>query len=398
MTEPTKTLDGKLIAFFHQSSDLYGSDKVLLDLATGVKHLGGHAVVMLPELGLLTRELQARGIEYHPLQILKLSRSMFSPVGIFKLVGQVSAALRAYDRVFVNRRVHLVHSNTIAVLGGAVWARRRHIPHLWHVHEIVQSPRMVARLLPLIVRALADRIVCNSQATCDWLVGRQPALEVKTEVVLNGVQPPPAVDEKTVAALRGHFLPAGSILAIGLVGRINRWKGQHLLMDAADLLHGRGVTNFSIVFCGSAPLGQEHFLSNLEQRIAHSPMHERVRVLPFTKDIWPVYAALDIACVPSTEPEPFGLVAVEAMAMGKPLVVANHGGLTEIVVDGETGLTVPPGDARALADALQELLASADRRQHMGQAGKTRFAAEFSLHRMIGRFAYLWPKTMDEYR
>jgi glycosyltransferase involved in cell wall biosynthesis len=167
-------------------------------------------------------------------------------------------------------------------------------------------------------------------------------------------------------------------------------------MDAADLLHQRGIDDFSVVFCGSAPPGQEHFQQALQARIARSPLRQRVVLKSFTSDIWPVYGALDIACAPSTEPEPFGLVAVEAMSMGKPMVVADHGGLSEIVVNGSTGFAVRPGDARALADGLHALLTDAGMRHRMGQAGTARVISCFQLDRMLDRFSLAWRQTMGQ--
>ena len=394
MSTLTLPLEGKLIAFFHQSSDMYGSDKILLYLAEGVQQMGGHAVVLLPDTGPLTQELGARGIEFHTLPILKVTRARFSLRGVLDLAREIRVAMPAYDNVFGTRQVDLVHSNTIAVLGGALWARRRRIPHLWHVHEIIEHPWVAARIFPLLLKVFADHVVCNSQATYQWLYGAQASLKQKMSVIWNGVHAPVQMDNGVVEEMRQRFRPGGSRLAIGLVGRINRWKGHQLLMDAVDILHGRGVGDFSLVFMGSPPAGQESFEIELRQRIARSPMRDRVLVQGFSSEVWPAYAALDVVCVPSTEPEPFGLVAVEAMAVGKPVLAARFGGLTEIVVEGTTGLTFTPRDANALADALEKLLLDDALRTRLGCAGKERFDAEFSVDRMTERFGVTYAEMM----
>lgn len=379
-------LAGKLIAFFHQSSDLYGSDRILLDLVDGVQKAGGQAVVLLPGTGPLTEEFSARNIEFHTLPVLKLSRSRFSLKGLFDLSREMMSALPTFDQVFANRRVDLVHSNTVAVLGGAIWARRNRIPHLWHVHEIIEHPWIAAHAFPRLIDAMSDHVVSNSNATYQWLRGVQPGLSKKMSVIWNGVQVPTSSDETAIAELHSKFRPAGARLAIGLVGRINRLKGHSLLMDAVDLLHSRGVDDFSIAFVGSPPPGQEVYLTQLEQRIARSPMRERIVVQGFTSNVWPTYTALDIVCVPSTEPESFGLVAAEAMAVGKPVVASRLGALSEVVVDGSTGLTFNPRDTEALASALEKLLTDDAMRMKLGRAGKERIDAEFSVGRMTERF------------
>lgn len=397
MSKENLPLEGKLIAFFHQSSDMYGSDKVLLYLAEGVLRLGGKPVVLVPNAGPLTCEFTLRNIEFHILPMLKITRARLSLKGLFGLLCELCIALPAYDRIFGSRHVDLVHSNTLAVLGGALWSRRRGIPHLWHVHEIIEHPRIAAYTFPLLLRIFADQVVCNSNATYHWLLGVQSGLKKKMRVIWNGVHGPRHMEQDCVEQIYRRFRPAGSQLAIGLVGRINRWKGHGLLLNAIELLHKRGVGNFSVVFMGSPPPGQENFEVELKQRIAQSPLRDHIVVEGFSSEIWPAYAALDIVCVPSTEPEPFGLVAVEAMAAEKPLVVSRFGGLIEIVVDGITGLTFNPGDATSLAAELEKLLTDAALRRRLGRAGKERFDSEFSVEKMQIQFSEIFESMISDH-
>lgn len=385
------------ILFVHQSSDLYGSDRVLLDLAQAVAQAGGEPIVVLPGDGPLVQALRAHGIEVHvatDLQVLKLSRASMTAAGALRLAAAVPAALKTLDRCVDSRAVHLVHSNTLAVLGGALWARRHGVRHVWHVHEIVDRPRLAARAFPWLLRWLADDVVCNSYATRRWLTESQPALAARSKVVWNGVGATTLLNTGSAGAaalqsLRQHFRPTGARLAIGLVGRINRMKGHSLLLDAAERLLTLGFNGFSIVFVGSPPPGQEIFLTQLQDRIAASPLRDRIVVQPYMEHVAPAFAALDIVCVPSTEAEAFGLVAVEAMAAGRPVVAARIGGLPEIVLDGETGSLHPPGDAEALASHLQDLLADPQLRHDFGLAGLARFQREFTVRTMNSRFLAL---------
>jgi glycosyltransferase involved in cell wall biosynthesis len=386
------------VLFVHQSSDLYGSDRVLLDIAQAVAQAGGEPVVALPGDGPLPQALRSIGVEVHSLtsaQVLKLSRTSMTAGGALRLLAAVPSALAALDRCVGGRHVDLVHSNTLAVLGGALWARRHGVRHLWHVHEIVERPRLAARAFPWLLRGLADAVVCNSHATRYWLTESQPTLAARSKVVWNGVgattlSTADSVGSTALQALRRHFRPAGARLAIGLVGRINRMKGHHLLLDAAERLSSLGFNGFSIVFVGSPPPGQEVFLSQLQARIAHSPLRDRVVVQPYMEHVAPAFAALDIVCVPSTEAEAFGLVAVEAMAAGRPVVAARIGGLPEVVLDGETGSLHAPGDAEALATHLQDLLADPQLRHDFGLAGLARFQREFTVGAMSARMLALY--------
>jgi glycosyltransferase involved in cell wall biosynthesis len=377
------------VLFVHQSSDLYGSDRVLLDIAHSVVRSGGEPIVLLPGEGPLLSALRAHGIETHAvgeMQVLKLSRASMTVAGGLRIAAAVPQALRTLDGCVRGRRVDVVHSNTLAVLAGALWALRRGVRHLWHVHEIVERPRFASIVFPWLLRYLADDVVGNSHATREWLVHEQPRLAARSKVVWNGASTNDTpTDEAEMVSLRQTFRPSGARVAIGLIGRINRMKGHTLLIEAAERLQMRGFHDFSLVFVGSPPPGQDIFLTQLRERIANSPLRDRIVVQGYMDEVTPAYTALDIVCVPSTEPEAFGLVAVEAMAAGRPVVAARIGGLPEVVVDGETGYLHPPGDARALAARLEDLLTDPQRRSEFGRAGRARFQREFTVAAMQER-------------
>jgi glycosyltransferase involved in cell wall biosynthesis len=105
--------------------------------------------------------------------------------------------------------------------------------------------------------------------------------------------------------------------------------------------------------------------------------------IPFVDDIWPVWFGMDIAVVPSTEPESFGMVAIEAMAAGVPVIAANHGGVLDILLHEQTGLLFPPRDALALADAIERLASDEPLRRRLGAAGATRQREFFSVERQV---------------
>lgn len=376
------------VLFVHQSSDLYGSDRVLLEAAANLNRAGGVAIVALPGDGPLVAALRERGIEVcalAPRLLLKLTRESLAPRALLHLLRALPVALAALDTCVGARRIDLVQTNTLAVLAGALWAWRRGQRHLWHVHEIVERPRLAAWAFPWLVRLLAHRVVCNSHATQRWLVRAQPAILPRLDVVWNGSpdmrRNAQRHDGAPAAGARAASLP----VSIGLVGRINRMKGHELLLQAAERLQARGVSGFEIVFIGSPPPGQEQLLLALERRVAASPLAGRVRLTGFLADVAPAYAALDIVCVPSVEPESFGLVAIEAMASERAVVASAIGGLPEIVEHGVTGYLFPAGDVEALAERLAELVASPARRAELGRAGRVRYERDFPQQTMNDR-------------
>jgi glycosyltransferase involved in cell wall biosynthesis len=380
----------KIILFVHQSADLYGSDRVLLTLVTRLDRENFMPVVLLPVNGPLVAELAAASVECHVLPITGLSRATLSLRGILGMPANLLRSLHAINHALNGRHVDVVHSNTLAVLSGAIWARWYRVPHVWHVHEIIQNPTMVRKVYAQLLRWLADCIICVSYAAKDNLLQDKPSLTSRIQVVWNGLSRNASVEAGALRAYRHQLgMNEGEIL-VALVGRINRWKGQNLLVEAANLLSQQGIRNIRYLVVGSAPEGQAHFLDELQTAISQSPAKPFFMLQSFTPDIWTVWDACDIAVIPSIEPEPFGMVALEAMSSAKPVVAANHGGLAEIVVHGETGLLVQPSNALALANAIGLLASDAKLRKRMGTAGELRYRDLFTLDRHVSNMARIY--------
>lgn len=388
MTRPTNTMT-KNVLFVHQSAEMYGSDKVLLYLVSGMAAHGLKPIVLLPEEGPLVTELQKCGVETLIVPVTKLDRKILSPKGLFRLPWSLYKSIVGINRAVAGRQIDLAYSNTLAVLGAAVWALLMRKPHVWHVHEILLSPTVVRKGFPWMVRLLADKAICNSIMTSNWLLAEQPRLAAKTAVIWNGQGPRPAPNTPAAAQVRLQLGIAPDELVVTLVGRINRWKGQALFIEAADKLRQRGHKNVHFLIVGSAVAGQEGLVEDLRHKIAESNVVAHVHILAFTHDVWSVWDASDIAVVPSTEPEPFGMVAIEAMASGKPVVVAAHGGLLEIVEHDVSGLQFEANNAVKFADALERLIVSAELREQLGLAGKQRQAEVFSLQSQVDSTAKL---------
>ena len=343
-------------------------------------------VVILNEDGPLREAIAASGVEVHVTPVAKITRATFGLAALMRLIGDLRMVMRQIDRIVAGRVVGVVHSNTLAVIGGAVWAWRRDRPHLWHVHEIIMRPALVRWALPWLAGRLSDRLIANSTQTRDWLVSQVPGLALCTDVVFNGLPPLPHTDERAEADFRRHIRASPTHVVVTLAGRLNHWKGQGLLVEAVDRLRQRGqLGDLRVALVGDAVAGREGVVAELRSRVAALNLTECIHFVGFTDDIYSVWRASAIAVVASTEPEPFGMVAIEAMACGLPVVAAAHGGLLDIVLQNETGLLFEPGSADALADALAVLAFDPLLRQRQGEAGLSRQKRLFSIDRQATR-------------
>jgi len=375
----------KNVLIVHQAAEMYGSDKVALMLAAGLRQRGRfYPIVVLPCHGPLENALRDAGVEVHLAETARITRATFTPPGILTVLGKAWNCIGQIDRLLAGREIAVVHSNTLAVLAGAAWARRRHCRHLWHVHEIIYSPRIVRAGFPRMLRLLADRVVAVSTQTREWLVAEHPALAGRSVVVSDGLPVIERPSDDAIEKFRNSIGATDNHIVITLAGRINRWKGQEVLIEAARLLKANGNSNaFRFAIAGGPAPGREDIALHLQALVKEHGLDTSFAFLQFVEDIWPVWFGTDIAVVPSIEPEPFGMVAIEAMAAGVPVIGSAHGGLLDSVDHGTTGLLVTPGSADALADAIAALAADPELRARMGTAGRERQLKMFSIEKFI---------------
>jgi glycosyltransferase involved in cell wall biosynthesis len=380
------------VLFVHQAAELYGSDRVLLALVDKMQQGGSvRPIVVLPESGPLFDELAALGVEVHVRRLAKVQRSAFSLAGMVDLLRRARWAVGELDSVVAGRPVAAVHSNTIAVLSGAVWARVRHVRHVWHIHEIVLKPRPVAVALAWLVYLCSDRVACISKMVRDNLVRQCPRIAPLCVVIANGIECPARDITAARRAWREQQGLAPHDVVVGLVGRINAWKGQAVLVNAAQkVLSAQPGAALRVVIVGSVARGQDALLTQLQAQIAAAGLQRHVRLIGFTPDVWPIWCGIDVAIVPSTDPEPFGMVALEAMCAGRPVVASAHGGLVDIVVHGQTGYLFEPGNADELAACISRLAASSELRDEFGASGRARALLQFGLDVQANAFRSLY--------
>ena len=355
-------------------------------MATGLEPDRYRAIAVLPEDGPLGTDLAAAGIEVHVRRLAVLRRALFHPPGLVRVAGRAAADAAGLGRLVRDRGVALVHSNTSVTQGGAAAAQRAGVPHVWSVREIYAD---FARWWPAYRRfllAAADALVCSSEAVRAQF-GADPRARVIHEGVTGVAARRPRDEARAELAL-----PADSFVC-AMLGRISSWKGQEVLAAALaePSLTAAGAIG---VVAGDAWPGEERHERGLRELAGRLGLGERLRLVGFRDDPATVYGAADVVVVPSTRPDPLPNAALEAAAAGCCLVAAAHGGLPEIVRDGETGVLVPPSDPPALAAALADLAADPDRRARLGAAAAADVAQRFSVSLLLERVQALYDELL----
>lgn len=372
-TEPRPTR----ILFVHPSDELYGSDRVLLELVRGLDRSRYAPTVVVscdvPYAGRLTRRLLALDVPVTSLRIGVLRRQVLSsPVRLARYAVDVAASTLRLTWILVRERTEIVHANTVTVFPAAFAAALAGRPLVWHLHEIVTERRGRA-FLHVLVRLFADRIVVVSGAARESL-GRGTSRTA--EVVPNGVEPRPEAP------------PAASPPTVAYIGRLSRRKGPDVFVRAAALVSARHP-DVRFLVAGDEFGGGEDVARGLRAEATRLGL-ARLELRPFREEVWPLLAEVAIVVAPSVLPESFGLVLLEAMVAGRVVVASDHGGPRELIEHGETGFLVPPGDAGALASAIDTLLSDPARARRMGEAGRRRALAHFPLERSVSRFSALY--------
>jgi glycosyltransferase involved in cell wall biosynthesis len=319
-----------------------GSDHLLVRMLRSLPPDEFDCHVALPGRSPLAEEFAAAGATLHTVPMERLSTSHDAGEWAGYATGWPVAVVRL-ARLVRRLRIDVVHSNSLHSLYGWAAAAITRRPHVWHAREIVVQSRVAMQLERFLARHFAVKVVCMSQAIADQL---DPA---NVEVLYETVDP---ADFRP--ALAGRFrdrvgIPDDAPL-VGAVGRIDTWKGFDVLLDAFERAKGRR-SDLHLVVAGAPVTGKEQLAIDLATRATQLA---DVHWLGPRTDTPELFADLDLFVLPSTEPEPYGIVVVEALASGTPVVVTDAGGAPEIVARAApgSGTTVRPGDAGALADAI----------------------------------------------
>jgi len=387
------------ILFVHSSDEFYGSDVVLYELVRRLDKDKFRPVVVvptdLPYNGSLSQALAAEGITVYRLNMGILRRRYFSPLKMPGLGRRMLWGSWKLLQLIRQENVALVHSNTSAVLPGAYAAALTGRPHIWHVHEIIERPQSVRRFLAYHFNHYADWVVAISNAVRDQI--RVDAESVDAHLVtipdaVDVVKFNPSVDG---SALRRAWHVAPKDVLFGVVGRVHRWKGQDVFIEAAAEV-AKQIPEAKFVVVGDAVLGEEAILPPLRQQVRTLGLAERFIWAGYQEKVSQVMAALDVLLLPSTSPEPFGVVLLEAMSTGRPVIAAAHGGPLEIVVADQTGLFAQPRSAAHLAQAMIRLARDPAFRQKLGEGGRQRALAHYSYPAHVSAFEALYERALEE--
>ena len=378
----------KRILYLHAGAEMYGADKVLLELIKGLDSKEFEAHVILPNDGVLVEALRQVGAKVSVLDYPILRRKYFNPKGIADYIRSYNFYAKQIALYAREHSIDMVHNNTAAVLEGIYLKRKLKLPLIWHVHEIIVKPKAISDFINMLMGRYADKIVTVSQAVANHIKQSPFIKDSQVEVIYNGVDNA-VYYPMDASSIREKFDIAQDALVIGMIGRVNAIKGQNDFIEAVEPLLEKNEQAVAFLAGGVFP-GEEWRLEELDKRIASSSVVSQIHRIDYYDRTSELYNMFDIFVLPSIKPDSLPTVVLEAMACSKPVVGYNNGGIAEMVVDDKSGCLVKPNRPQELSNAISLLLDSSEKREKFGRVGYQRQKELFSLESYIKNFSELY--------
>jgi glycosyltransferase involved in cell wall biosynthesis len=380
------------VLFVSHSSELNGAERMLLDVLRTCDRKKFQPFLIVPHPGDLVREAEAIGVET-VVRSMKWNLTEKSKIWKQPLsrAWNVPVVL-AIERFIKNRGISLVVTNSAACWAGALAARRARIPHVWFIHEILDgdAPLLYGlfgrKAIAGGILKLSRRVVVNSLASARTFGG-----SAKVVVVGNGIAPAAEASVPPPSAVKASFGWGEAARITAVVGKIYPGKGQRDALLAFEILR-RSFPNVKLLVVGGVE--DKRYADGLVETVRTHGLENDVRFTGVRDDLPAILGALDVLFVPSTV-DSLGRAALEAMASGVPVVAAARGGLSEVVIDGETGILADPPGAEGLAAGASRLFTDPELVRRITAGGRRLVALSYSLEGQTKKIEHVLEESFE---
>jgi len=373
--------------------DAGGAERTTLEIAAAIVQAGGSALVV-SHGGRLAAEIEMVGGE-----VILMPAHSKNPATMWMNGCRLAALIK-------EQGIDLIHARSRAPAWSALAASKKTgIPFVTTYHGAYKSGGPIKRYYNSSMLR-ADCVIANSRYTGDTIMRLGGVSPERLRIIPRGADlyyfNLSKVSEKRINQLGEKWESAreNKGLRVLLPGRLTPWKGHEVAIEAAAIYKSNAETgkahDLTLVFCGAAR-DQSRYELELRAMIGQRGVGEMVHLVGDCADMPAAYAWSDVVLSPSIRPEAFGRVAVEAGAMERPVIASAHGGAMETVIDGESGILVPPGDAKALAQAIARIGGmTADKRAIMGENGRARASSIYSAAAMCDATLRVYSDLLGE--
>lgn len=356
-----------------------------------VCHFRGRARVVLPKREGIAHRYEAEGIPVSYIPVKGLRRSGSLRYQLSYLISVFPSVLELV-RLIRSGEIELAHVNEFIDLLGLVAGRIAGVKTVCHVRYILERPFWMRWFLARVITCLSTRIICVSEAVREQMFGETGADRGSISVIYDGG---PDLDRFSPDARRRRMIReqyglSEDVCLVGLVSKLVEVKGHDYLLNAAQETSSQDLRKIQFMIVGGEVEGHEEYAEHLQRRIGREGLGEVVTLAGYQEDIPAFMDAFDVFVHLPANEDPFPGVVLEAMAMMKPIVAFESGGIPEQVDDGESGLLIPKGDSAALVERIIMLSDRGALRRQLGECARARLEQKFFIGRHVAQVSAVY--------
>lgn len=361
-----------------------GAEQGCIDIAAELTRAGAQAIVV-SHGGPRVHELARAGALH-----IKLPVHSKNPMIMSRNIGKLCQLIKKYD-------VDIVHARSRAPAWSAWKACKKTNARFITTCHAPYNINGKAKLFYNSSISKGERVIAISNFVAEYLlknykIDRRDIRIIHRGLALEKFHPTAVTPERLIKLSQSWRIPDGASIVM-LPGRLTRWKGHHVLIDAM------GRINRPDVFCVliGSDQGRTGYRKELEEKIREKGLEGNCRIVDHCDDMPAAYMLSTVVVSASTDPEGFGRIPIEAQAMGRPIIATDHGGARETIIRGETGWLVTPDDAPALSRALFEALALEPmQRSILATRAMAHIAENFTREKMADATLNVYAELLEE--
>lgn len=378
-----------------RSDKVAGAQLCLLNLIKRINHDRFEPIVLLYNKGEFAAALEGLETKVIVRELGTISRS-YNPVKLVRFIFYLIIGLYFVRRMITRYKIDIIHCNqNVCIFYAAIAGWTTEAKCIWHVRNRVSNFGIIGSLL----YRLTHKIICVSDYIKVPFLKMFPDAVLKVDTVYDGITQIEETPEEMLVKLRKEFGILTSNKVVGTVGRITRWKAQDYFLEAVSILVKK-YPDLKIMVVGDCVEGTDKeykesgkFKEELKEIVLKFGLSSNVIFTGFRKDACHIIKLFDVFVLPSIE-EPFGMVLLEAMVQGVPIVATNAGGVPEIILDGKEGVLVPPRQPQKMADAIEKIMTNKEAAKNLARNGLIRVRDNFSIKTSVRNIESIYEELL----
>lgn len=385
----------KILYINGRSDKIAGAGICLLNLIKRIDHSRFEPIVLLYGRGELANVLEELKIKIIIRELGTIVRN-YNPLNLIRFIFYLVSGVCFVCSIIKHNKVDIVHCNqNVCIFYAAIASRLTGVKCIWHVRNRVSNFGIIGSLL----YRLTHKIICVSDYIKVPFLKMFPDAVLKVETAYDGITQIEETPEEMLVKFRKEFGILTSNKVVGTVGRITRWKAQDYFLEAVSILVKK-YPDLKIMVVGDCVEGTDKeykesgkFKEELKEIVLKFGLSSNVIFTGFRKDACHIIKLFDVFVLPSIE-EPFGMVLLEAMVQGVPIVATNAGGVPEIILDGKEGVLVPPRQPQKMADAIEKIMTNKEAAKNLARNGLIRVRDNFSIKTSVRNIESIYEELL----